>query len=115
MSAKGLGTPATRAAIIEGLVFENYLQRVGRELYPTAKAFSLITLLRGLKIPELISPELTGNWEFQLRQIEQGHLKRSAFMEKISAMTSHIVEQAKTSSETTQPQMMPRIRPRRGR
>lgn len=96
MSAKGLGTPATRAAIIEGLVFENYLQRVGRELHPTAKAFSLITLLRGLKIPELISPELTGNWEFQLRQIEQGHLKRSAFMEKISAMTSHIVEQAKT-------------------
>jgi len=96
MSAKGLGTPATRAAIIEGLVFENYLQRVGRELHPTAKAFSLITLLRGLKIPELISPELTGNWEFQLRQIEQGHLKRTAFMEKIAAMTSHIVEQAKT-------------------
>lgn len=96
MSAKGLGTPATRAAIIEGLVFENYLQRVGRELHPTAKAFSLITLLRGLKVPELISPELTGNWEFQLRQIEQGHLKRSAFMERIAEMTRHIVEQAKT-------------------
>ncbi len=96
MSAKGLGTPATRAAIIEGLVFENYIQRMGRELHPTAKAFSLITLLRGLKIPELISPELTGNWEFQLRQIEQGNLKRTAFMEKIAGMTRHIVEQAKT-------------------
>ena len=96
MSAKGLGTPATRAAIIEGLVLENYIQRVGRELHPTAKAFSLITLLRGLKIPELISPELTGNWEFQLRQIEQGNLKRIAFMEKIADMTRHIVEQAKT-------------------
>lgn len=96
MNAKGLGTPATRAAIIEGLVFENYIQRVGRELHPTAKAFSLITLLRGLKIPELISPELTGNWEFQLRQIEQGNLKRAAFMEKIAEMTRHIVEQAKT-------------------
>lgn len=96
MSAKGLGTPATRAAIIEGLVLENYIQRVGRELHPTAKAFSLITLLRGLKIPELISPELTGNWEFQLRQIEQGNLKRVAFMEKIVDMTRHIVEQAKT-------------------
>lgn len=96
MSAKGLGTPATRASIIEGLVLENYIQRVGRELHPTAKAFSLITLLRGLKIPELISPELTGNWEFQLRQIEQGHLKRAAFMEKIADMTRHIVEQAKT-------------------
>ncbi len=96
MSAKGLGTPATRAAIIEGLVLENYLLKVGRELHPTAKAFSLITLLRGLKIPELISPELTGNWEFQLRQIEKGELKRSAFMEKIAEMTHHIVEQAKT-------------------
>ncbi|SER39000.1 DNA topoisomerase-3 [Nitrosomonas sp. Nm51] len=96
MSEKGLGTPATRAAIIEGLVSENYLLRVGRELHPTAKAFSLITLLRGLKIPELISPELTGNWEFQLRQIEKGELKRSAFMEKIADMTRHLVEQAKT-------------------
>ncbi|MDR4516769.1 MAG: DNA topoisomerase III [Nitrosomonas sp.] len=96
MSAKGLGTPATRAAIIEGLVSENYLLRMGRELQPTAKAFSLITLLRGLKIPELISPELTGNWEFQLRQIEKGELKRSAFMEKIAEMTQHIVEQAKS-------------------
>ncbi|GJL75273.1 DNA topoisomerase III [Nitrosomonas sp.] len=95
MSAKGLGTPATRAAIIEGLVSENYLLRVGRELHPTAKAFSLITLLRGLRIPELISPELTGNWEFQLRQIEKGELKRSAFMEKIAEMTRHIVGQAK--------------------
>lgn len=101
MSAKGLGTPATRAAIIEGLVLENYIQRVGRELHPTAKAFSLITLLRGLKIPELISPELTGNWEFQLRQIEQGNLKRTAFMEKIADMTRHIVEQAKTNRGET--------------
>lgn len=96
MSAKGLGTPATRAAIIEGLVSENYLLRVGRELHPTAKAFSLITLLRGLKIPELISPELTGNWEFQLRQIEKGELKRDAFMQNIAEMTRHIVEQAKS-------------------
>ncbi len=96
MSAKGLGTPATRAAIIEGLLSENYLLRVGRELHPTAKAFSLITLLRGLKVPELISPELTGNWEFQLRQIEKGELKRSAFMDKIAEMTRHIVEQAKS-------------------
>ncbi len=95
MRAKGLGTPATRASIIEGLVYENYVQRLGRELQPTAKAFSLITLLRGLKIPELISPELTGDWEFKLRQIEQGELKRSAFMEKIADITRHMVEQAK--------------------
>lgn len=101
MRAKGLGTPATRAAIIEGLVSEHYIQRLGRELQPTAKAFSLITLLRGLKIPELISPELTGDWEYQLRQIEQGELKRSEFMEKIAEMTRHIVEQAKNNRGET--------------
>ncbi|TDI78863.1 MAG: DNA topoisomerase III [Betaproteobacteria bacterium] len=95
MSAKGLGTPATRASIIEGLVFENYLQRVGRELHPTAKAFSLIILLRGLKVSELTSPELTGNWEFKLRQIEQSKLKRNSFMKEIADMTRHMVEQAK--------------------
>src|SRR6185312_10170946 len=96
MSAKGLGTPATRAAIIEGLVSENYIQRVGRELHPTAKAFSLITLLRGLKVPELTSPELTGDWEYKLRQIEQRKLERNKFMAEIAEMTSHIVEQAKS-------------------
>jgi DNA topoisomerase-3 len=96
MSAKGLGTPATRASIIEGLVFEHYMQRVGRELHPTAKAFSLIILLRGLKVPELTSPELTGDWEFKLRQIEQGKLARNKFMEEIAGMTSHMVEQAKS-------------------
>ena len=58
MSEKGLGTPATRAAIIEGLIFEKYLLRNQRELQATPKAFSLITLLRGLNIPELSSPEL---------------------------------------------------------
>lgn len=101
MSAKGLGTPATRAAIIEGLIHESYVERSGRELQPTAKAFSLVTLLRGLKIPELISPELTGDWEFKLRQIEQGQLKRDVFMEKIAAMTRHIVEQAKNHRDKT--------------
>ena len=101
MSAKGLGTPATRASVIEGLVYENYLQRVGRELHPTAKAFSLITLLRGLKVPELTSPELTGDWEFKLRQIEQGKLERNSFMEEIATMTRHMVEQAKNNRGET--------------
>src|SRR5439155_5349307 len=60
MREKGLGTPATRAQTIEGLLYEKYLLRNGRELQPTPKAFSLMTLLRGLSIPELSSPELTG-------------------------------------------------------
>jgi DNA topoisomerase-3 len=80
MSQKGLGTPATRAAIIEGLIFEKYLLRIVRELQPTAKAFSLITLLRGLEISELSSPELTGDWEFKLKQMERGELGRTEFM-----------------------------------
>ena len=82
MSQKGLGTPATRAAIIEGLIYEKYLLREGRELQPTAKAFSLITLLRGLDIPELSSPELTGDWEFKLKQMERGQLRRAEFMRR---------------------------------
>src|SRR5688572_28221928 len=53
MSEKGLGTPATRAAIIEGLIYEHYLLRNGRELQATAKAFSLMELLNGLGIQEL--------------------------------------------------------------
>ena len=48
MQEKGLGTPATRAATIEGLIAEKYMLREGRELIPTAKAFQLMTLLRGL-------------------------------------------------------------------
>ena len=103
MGAKGLGTPATRAAIIEGLIYEKYLLRNGRELQPTAKAFSLITLLRGLKIDELCSPELTGEWEYQLAQMEHGKLKRDQFMQQIAAMTNRIVERAKRHESDTVP------------
>jgi DNA topoisomerase-3 len=103
MSQKGLGTPATRAAIIEGLIFEKYILRNLRELQPTAKAFSLITLLRGLGIPELSSPELTGDWEFKLKQMERGELQRPEFMREIEAMTKHIVEKAKKHESDTVP------------
>ena len=71
MAGKGLGTPATRAAIIEGLLDEKYLLREGRELMPTAKAFQLMTLLRGLGVEELTAPELTGEWEYKLSQMEK--------------------------------------------
>ncbi len=103
MRAKGLGTPATRAAIIEGLIYEKYVHRVGRELQPTAKAFSLITLLRGLKIDELCSPELTGDWEYKLAQMEHGELKREQFMRQITDMTRHIVERAQKHESDTVP------------
>lgn len=103
MAEKGLGTPATRAAIIEGLISEQYLHRQGKELVPTPKAFSLITLLRGLKVDELCSPELTGEWEHQLRQIQKGQLKRTEFMERIAEMTRYIVFKAKKYESDTVP------------
>jgi DNA topoisomerase-3 len=103
MSAKGLGTPATRAAIIEGLIYEVYIVRRGRELHPTAKAFSLMSLLRGLGIPELCSPELTGDWEFKLKQMERSELHRPDFMREIADMTRRIVEKAKHYEHDTIP------------
>ncbi|MEX3592224.1 MAG: DNA topoisomerase III [Burkholderia sp.] len=95
MATKGLGTPATRAAIIEGLLGENYLIREGRELIPTAKAFQLTTLLRGLGVKELTAPELTGEWEYKLSQMERGNLLRDTFMQEIARMTQAIVKRAK--------------------
>ncbi|MFT4192742.1 MAG: DNA topoisomerase III [Comamonas sp.] len=103
MQEKGLGTPATRASIIEGLIAEKYMLREGRELIPTAKAFQLMTLLRGLGVQELSKPELTGDWEYQLAQIERGQLSREAFMRGIAQMTEHIVKKAKEYDRDTIP------------
>jgi len=95
MSEKGLGTPATRAAIIEGLLAEQYLLRQGRDLQATAKAFALMELLNGLGIPELTKPELTGDWEFQLRQVQRRQKSRTEFMTGIEEITRRIVDRAK--------------------
>jgi DNA topoisomerase-3 len=95
MAAKGLGTPATRATIIEGLIHDEYISRDGKELVATAKGIALITLLRGIGINILSSPELTGEWEYQLKLMEQGRLERPAFMGKIKDLTREIVEKAK--------------------
>ncbi len=103
MQEKGLGTPATRAAIIEGLLNEKYMLRDGRDLVPTAKAFQLMTLLRGLGVEELSKPELTGEWEYKLSQMEHGKLSREAFMREIAAMTEHIVKKAKEYDRDTVP------------
>ena len=103
MSERGLGTPATRAAIIEGLLNESYLRREGRDLVPTAKARQLMTLLSGLDVTELTSPELTGEWEHKLKQIEQGGLGREAFMREIAQMTQVIVKRAKEYERDTVP------------
>ena len=103
MAGRGLGTPATRAQIIENLIGEQYMLREGRELIPTAKAFSLMTLLTGLGVNELTQPELTGDWEWKLGRIEKGEFTREEFMREIAEMTRHMVERAKQYEADTIP------------
>ena len=103
MQEKGLGTPATRSSIIEGLIAEKYMLREGRELIPTAKSFQLMTLLRGLDVQELTKAELTGEWEYKLAQMEQGKMSRAAFMAEIASMTERMVKKAKEYDRDTIP------------
>jgi DNA topoisomerase-3 len=72
-------------------------------LVPTAKAFQLMTLLRGLGVEDLTKPELTGNWEFQLAEMEHGRLKRETFMAEIARMAERIVRKAKEYDRDTIP------------
>ena len=95
MAGKGLGTPATRASIIEGLLEQKYMRREERELIPTPKAFQLMTLLHGLHIEELSNPSLTGEWEWKLRMIEDGRFSQETFMEEIRLLTDKVVRAAK--------------------
>ena len=95
MSERGLGTPATRAQVIEGLLTEGYILRQGRDLLVTAKGMSLITLLKDLRAEALTKPELTGEWEFRLRQMERGQLSRSDFMQQIGTLTKDLVEKVR--------------------
>jgi len=95
MAAKGLGTPATRAAIIEGLIREEYVHREARELVPTPKAFSLMFALHMLHIVELGSPELTGEWEHKLKLIEAGKMTREEFMAQIRGLVKNVVSTIK--------------------
>ena len=103
MREKGLGTPATRASIIEGLIMQKYLIREDKALKPTPQAFSLITLLNGLDVPELTQPELTANWETQLARMEKGEVTRESFMADIAAMAKNIVTRAKGFESDTVP------------
>ena len=80
-----------------------YIHREGSELVPGANAFQLITLLRCLGVEDLTKPELTGNWEYQLAEMEHGRLKRDAFMAEIAAMAQRIVKKAKEYDRDTIP------------
>ncbi|MBK1833589.1 DNA topoisomerase 3 [Roseibacillus ishigakijimensis] len=99
MSERGLGTPATRASIIEGLIRQKYVAREGRELYASGKGLRLIQLLEEMKIDPLISPSMTGDWEAKLRQMEQGQLTRPVFMKEIIDFTEDVVGRARKHME----------------
>ena len=95
MAGRGLGTPATRASIIEGLIHNEYLTRKKKELQPTDKAFALLARLKSLELDHLCSPQLTGDWEFKLHQMEQAKVQRSVFMQEIRANVSGMVAKVK--------------------
>ena len=84
----GLGTPATRADIIEKLLYNNYIERHGKELVPTSKGMQLIELAPS----DLKTPELTAEWELQLSNIAKGRGSRAEFMTGIRASAVGLVE-----------------------
>jgi DNA topoisomerase-3 len=90
MKDSGIGTPATRASIIERLVDVGYIERDGRALVATEKGIQVIRLLGE---HQLTSPELTGNWERRLRLIEQSQDTRPAFMDDIKKFTTETVQE----------------------
>ncbi len=99
MKERGLGTPATRADTIEGLVNQKYIDRNQRELVPSAKAEQLIQFLAAVKTDALTKPDLTGDWEYKLRQMEHNKFTRDEFMQEIIALTRGIVERVKGFEE----------------
>ncbi|HVU36250.1 MAG TPA: DNA topoisomerase 3 [Opitutaceae bacterium] len=99
MKERGLGTPATRADTIDGLINQKYMDRNNRELVPTAKAEQLLQFLGAVKAEELTKPDLTGEWEYKLRQMEQGKFTREKFMAEIASTTKGIVERVKGFQE----------------
>jgi len=107
MKERGLGTPATRAAIIEKLIKEKYLVREGKELAPTGKAFELLSLLKAMKIDVLASPEMTGEWEYKLSQILKGSFTRDQFMNEIRDLTAQVTDRIKQFDDTKERTIAP--------
>jgi DNA topoisomerase-3 len=96
MKGKGLGTPATRADILENLIMKQYARRADKALRATTKGILLIDLLRRTNIDRLASARLTGEMEMHLQEVEQGKRKRQEFMEEIFTYARDVVERGKT-------------------
>jgi DNA topoisomerase-3 len=96
MHEKGIGTPATRADVIENLIAKGYAVRMDRALRPTVKGIRLIDTLQRIHVDRLTSAELTGEIEFHLLQVERGGRTAEDFMREITEYACEIVERAKT-------------------
>lgn len=95
MKDNGIGRPSTRAAIIETLFRRNYIKRERKNLVPTITGIELIRVINN----ELLkSAEMTGKWEFKLRQIEKGDYQAEAFLQEMRGMVSDLVVQVKSES-----------------
>ena len=100
---KGLGTPATRAAIIEKLVSGGFVERKGKNLIPTKAGVNLVTVL-----PELLtSPKLTVDWEQRLNEVAKGQASPEDFMDGIKAMAAELVRKYSHISEDGQKLFQP--------
>ena len=99
MKERGLGTPATRADIIDGLLNQKYLERHQRDLVPTTKAESLLQFLSAVHADSLTKPDMTGEWEFKLREMEHGKFPRREFMSEIVEVTKRLVQRTKNFEE----------------
>jgi DNA topoisomerase-3 len=96
MKGSGLGTPATRAEIIEKLLHTSYIERSGKELVPTSKGRQLISLVA----PELRSPELTAHWEQALTDIAKGNGSKTEFIKEIRTQADELVHSIASDSAT---------------
>ena len=100
---KGLGTPATRAAIIERLVSGGFVERKGKNLIPTKAGVNLVTVL-----PEVLtSPKLTADWEQRLNEVAKGQVSPDDFMDGIEAMAAELVRNYSHISENGQKLFQP--------
>ncbi|MFV0269806.1 MAG: DNA topoisomerase III [Draconibacterium sp.] len=90
LSGTGIGTPATRASIIETLFAREYIKRTGKSLVPTEKGLAVYEVVKDMKIANV---EMTGNWEYDLARIEQGTIDAGTFLRGILQYTTHITEE----------------------
>ncbi|MAG58992.1 MAG: hypothetical protein CMJ83_22115 [Planctomycetes bacterium] len=96
LKEKGIGTPATRAAIVEDLIRKRLSRRSGRTILPTPLGCTLVRLVRNLDLGVLAKPDLTGNWEYRLAQMAQGHYSREQWDKEIRTMVADLVEALKS-------------------